>query len=75
MLSIRPAAAEDAPLLRTMICELADFERELDLTASCDTPVSFLSTARGRDGNCFLRTCSCGYNSEAKGLDERCWVA
>ncbi|HEV2731345.1 MAG TPA: GNAT family N-acetyltransferase [Terriglobales bacterium] len=30
MLSIRPASAEDAGLLRTMIRELADFERELD---------------------------------------------
>ena len=30
MLSIRPATAEDAGLLRTMICELADFEREVD---------------------------------------------
>jgi len=33
MLSIRPAAAEDASLLRAMICELADFERELDLVS------------------------------------------
>ena len=30
MLSIRPASAEDAGVLRTMIRELADFERELD---------------------------------------------
>jgi GNAT superfamily N-acetyltransferase len=27
MLSIRPATVEDVPLLRTLICELADFER------------------------------------------------
>jgi len=30
VLSIRPATAEDAGLLATMIRELADFERELD---------------------------------------------
>jgi hypothetical protein len=43
MLSIRPAAAEDAPLLRTMISELSDFERELDL-------VSITEAERLRDG-------------------------
>jgi len=31
MLLIRPASIHDVPLLRTMIRELADFERELDL--------------------------------------------
>jgi GNAT superfamily N-acetyltransferase len=31
MLLIRPALIHDVPLLRTMIRELADFERELDL--------------------------------------------
>jgi GNAT superfamily N-acetyltransferase len=31
MLSIRPATVADAPLLRTMIRELAEFESELDL--------------------------------------------
>jgi GNAT superfamily N-acetyltransferase len=31
MISIRPARIEDAALLRTMIRELAEFERELDL--------------------------------------------
>jgi GNAT superfamily N-acetyltransferase len=31
MLSIRPATIDDAALLRTLIRELADFERELDL--------------------------------------------
>ena len=31
MLSIRPATVDDATLLRTMIHELAEFERELDL--------------------------------------------
>ena len=33
MLSIRPATAEDAGPLATMIRELADFERELDLVS------------------------------------------
>ena len=31
MLQIRPAIVQDAALLRTMICELAEYERELDL--------------------------------------------
>ncbi|HKV62069.1 MAG TPA: GNAT family N-acetyltransferase [Candidatus Acidoferrum sp.] len=30
MLSIRPATANDAPLLRALICELAEYERERD---------------------------------------------
>ena len=30
MLSIRPATVNDAPLLRSMICELAEYERELE---------------------------------------------
>ena len=30
MLSIRPATANDAPLLRTLIRELAEYERQLD---------------------------------------------
>lgn len=30
MLHIRPATFDDAPLLRTMICELAEYEHELD---------------------------------------------
>jgi GNAT superfamily N-acetyltransferase len=30
MLTIRPATIQDAPLLRTLICELAEFEHELD---------------------------------------------
>jgi len=30
MLSIRPATVNDAPLLRTLICELAEYERERD---------------------------------------------
>jgi GNAT superfamily N-acetyltransferase len=30
MLSIRPATVNDAPLLRTLICELAEYEREKD---------------------------------------------
>ena len=30
MLSIRPATVKDVPLLRSMIRELADYERELD---------------------------------------------
>jgi GNAT superfamily N-acetyltransferase len=30
MLSIRSATAKDVPLLRSMICELAEYERELD---------------------------------------------
>ena len=30
MLSIRPAAITDVPLLRSLICELAEFERELE---------------------------------------------
>ena len=30
MLSIRPAMANDAPLLRALICELAEYERERD---------------------------------------------
>lgn len=29
MLTIRPATVQDVPLLRTLICELAEFEREL----------------------------------------------
>jgi GNAT superfamily N-acetyltransferase len=31
MLHIRPATVQDVALLRTMICELAEFERELEL--------------------------------------------
>ena len=30
MLSIRPATLQDVPLLRSMICELAEYERELE---------------------------------------------
>ena len=30
MLSIRPATVKDAPLLRALICELAEYERERD---------------------------------------------
>ncbi|PYX06944.1 MAG: GNAT family N-acetyltransferase [Acidobacteria bacterium] len=37
MLSIRPASAEDAGLLRTLIRELADFERELDSVSITET--------------------------------------
>jgi GNAT superfamily N-acetyltransferase len=37
VLSIRPATAEDAGLLRTMIRELADFERELNLVSITET--------------------------------------
>jgi GNAT superfamily N-acetyltransferase len=43
MLLIRPATVDDVPLLRTMIRELAEFERELDL---CVTQESDLA----RDG-------------------------
>jgi hypothetical protein len=31
MLSIRPATINDVTLLRTLICELADYEHELDM--------------------------------------------
>jgi len=37
VLSIRPASAEDAGLLRTLIRELADFERELDSVSITET--------------------------------------
>ena len=43
LLFIRPAAIEDVPLLRTMICELAGFEHELD-------SVSITEESLARDG-------------------------
>jgi GNAT superfamily N-acetyltransferase len=43
MISIRPAKAEDVPLLKTLIYEFAEFERELDL-------VTITEEDLGRDG-------------------------
>src|ERR1700730_8323320 len=43
MVSIRHATVEDVALLRTMICELAEYERELDM-------VEITEAALARDG-------------------------
>ncbi|HZQ67947.1 MAG TPA: GNAT family N-acetyltransferase [Terriglobales bacterium] len=40
MLSIRPATIEDVPLLRAMICELAEYERELESVKITDAQLA-----------------------------------
>src|SRR5450432_2762087 len=40
MLTIRPATVEDAPLLRTLIRELADYEHGLELVTITDADIA-----------------------------------
>ena len=87
MLLIRSATVQDAALLRTMIRELAEFERELDLCVIEEADLvrdgfganpkfrALIAEWEGQPAvDCFWRIFSCGNSFAVEESGERCWL-